>query len=234
MIKQNYTLTSRIRTLLWALLAATGSLVWADDTPVPGKAKLEITRSSGMMALMAARLEVNGHRLGELAKGESVSEVVEPGRVTVKVDNSYAPGQHIFSFTGEAYGVYRITIGDSLEKATIEQTFGWPPKVSDPMLVENGGSLRAMLSSAKVTPPPKPPEPAKPAEPPAPPPPAAVATPVTTASVAPQEQVQTKPQEDSGAKVEEQLRSLKRLFDQGLINADLYAEKQRKILDAMK
>jgi hypothetical protein len=39
---------------------------------------------------------------------------------------------------------------------------------------------------------------------------------------------------DSGVKVEDQLRNLKRLFDQGLISPEIYADKQRKILDTMK
>lgn len=196
---------------LFSILAVACSVAWADDQPVPDKAKLEIVRASGMMSMMAARLEVNGHRLGELLKGESITEVVPPGRITVKIDNAYAPGMHIFSFTGEAYGVYRIDIGEAVSKATVEQTFGTPARVANPVIVEDGGSLRATLTSAKVTLPPKPPEPIKPPE------------------AAP-----AKPAEDSGVKVEDQLRNLKRLFDQGLISADIYADKQRKILDALK
>jgi hypothetical protein len=219
-------ITPAFRATLVCLLALAHCLAWADDAPVPDKAKLQIVRSSGMMSMMAARLEVNGHRLGELLKGESLTEVVPPGRITVKIDNAYAPGMHIFSFTGEAYGVYRIDIGEAVSKATVEQTFGSPPRVANPVIVEDGGSLRATLSSAKVAPAPKPTEP-----PPPPPCPAAVlvATPVAPPSAAPAE---TAP--DGAAKVEEQLRGLKRLFDQGLISADIYADKQRKLLDAMK
>jgi hypothetical protein len=219
-----------MRITLATLLVASGCTAWADDTPVPDKAKLELVRASGLMSMMAARVEVNGFRLGELLKGESRTEVVPPGRITIKIDNAYAPGMHIFSFTGEAYGVYRIDIGEAVSKATVEQTFGSPPRVANPIILEDGGSLRATLTSAKVSPPP--PKPAEPPPPP-PPPPVVVTTPVAPVPpVAPVNPVQAAP--DSGAKVEEQLRNLKRLFDQGLISADVYADKQRKILDALK
>ncbi len=221
------------KNFLFFFCVAASHLAWADDTPVPDKAKLEIVRASGLMSMMAARLEVNGHRLGELLKGESITEIVPPGRITVKIDNAYAPGMHIFSFTGEAYGVYRIDIGEAVSKATVEQTFGSPPRVANPVIVEDGGSLRATLSKAKVTPPPPPPAP-KPVEVAPPPPPVATPVPVNTVTAIPLDAPPPKPADDSGAKVEEQLRNLKRLFDQGLISADVYADKQRKVLDAMK
>jgi hypothetical protein len=216
---------------LFLFLAAACGMAWADDKPVPDKAKLEIVRASSMMSMMAARVEVNGFRLGELLKGEGRTEVVPPGRITIKIDNAYAPGMHIFSFTGEAYGVYRIDIGEAVSKATVEQTFGAPPRVANPVIVEDGGSLRATLTSAKVSPPPP-----KPVEPPPPPPPPAAV--VITAPVgpvpplAPATPAEAAP--DSGVKVEDQLRNLKRLFDQGLISPEIYADKQRKILDTMK
>jgi hypothetical protein len=64
--------------------------------------------------------------------------------------------------------------------------------------------------------------------------PVAMPIPASTIAATPLDAAPPKPAEDSGGKVEDQLRNLKRLFDQGLISADVYADKQRKILDALK
>lgn len=252
---------------LWAsaVLAAVFGLAHAAEAPPAGKARVEFVRTSGLLDVLKARIEVNGRRLGELAKGETSAEVVEPGRVNIKVDNSITPGQHAFSFTAEGDGVYTIEIGQSMEKANIEQTFGWPPRVGNPLIAEGSGNLKASIISAKVTKPiepPKPVEPAKPVEPVVPvvvtpvaaqpvlvqekpldklPDPAAPTTPAKAPEPAAEKAVEKpaeKPVErvadDTNARAEEQLRSLKRLFDQGLISGDIYTDRQRKILDTMK
>jgi hypothetical protein len=236
-----------------ATLATAFGLAQAAEAPPAGKARIEFNRTSGLLDVLKARVEVNGRRLGELAKGESASEIVEPGRVNIKVDSSITPGQHSFSFSVEGDGVYSLEISQSMEKANIEQTFGWPPKVGNPMIAEGGGNLKASIVSVKVTKPveaPKLAEPVKPVEPVVPvvvtpvaaqsalpqekpldklPEPAAEATPAKPADKAPE-----KITDDGNARAEDQLRSLKRLFDQGLISGDIYSDRQRKILDTMK
>lgn len=196
--------------------------------------KLEIVRSNNMLSVMNARIEVNGRQLKELAKGERLVEVVDPGRVTIKVDTSYAPGKHIFSFQAERDGQYSFVINDSMETVTVEQTFGSPSKVMKPEVLESGGVLRAVLtgvSNPKQPVPTNSPSPVKAAEVAKPEAaasaPLAVASPVKAAS-------SEKSASEGDSKVEEQLRTLKRFFDQGLISNDVYVERQRKILETMK
>lgn len=187
------------------------------------KARLQFERSSGRLSLVKARIEVNGRRLAELAKGESGDVLIEPGRTLVKIDSAYSPGQMLFSFTSEKGGEYRFEIFDSIDKVDADHLFGKPPKVSNGEILETSGVLKATLFNAKTPKPAQaeaapasPPAVQRPAEPPAPaaPPPgdkpAAAATPVKA-----------------------QLEELKKLFDAGLISNEVYQEKQKKILEGL-
>lgn len=193
----------------------------AAETPSPEtgqKAKLEFVRSSGMMSLLQARVEVNARRLGEIGKGETNNALIEPGRTIVKVDSAFSPGQFTFSFTAAKGAEYRFEIIDSVDKVDAEHLFGSPPKVANGEVLENGGVLKATLVSANL---PKPvePEPA-PAIKPAKAEPAPDSAPIPI--------VKTPPT------IEDQLRALKRLYDQELISKETYLEKQQKILEGLK
>lgn len=196
------------------------SVLAADAPPADAaqKSKLEFVRSSGKMALLKARIEVNSRKAAEIDKGETGSVLIEPGRTIVKVDSAFSPGQFIFSFTAEKGAEYRFEVIDSMDKMDAEHLFGSPSKVANGEVVENGGVLKATLFSASL---PKPvePEPApviKPAK--AEPVPEPTPTPV----------VNTPPT------IEDQLRTLKRLYDQELISKETYLEKQQKILEGLK
>lgn len=201
----------------------------AEDAPVTDagqKARLQFERSSGRLALVKARIEVNGRRLKDLAKGESGEVVIEPGRTLVKIDSAYSPGQMLFSFTSEKGGEYRFEIFDGIDKVDADHLFGRPPKVANGEILETGGVLKATLFDARTpkpapaeatlaSPPARtesaPPAVLRPAEPPAP-----VDKPATL-----------------GTPVKTQLEELKKLFDAGLISNEVYQEKQKKILEGL-
>lgn len=194
---------------------------FAADAPSPEvgqKAKLEFVRSSGMMALLKARVEVNGRRVGEIGKGEATNVLIEPGRTFIKVDSAFSPGQFTFSFTAEKGAEYRFEIVDGMDKVDAEHVFGSPPKVVNGEVLESGGVLKVTLISVSL---PKPVEPE----------PAPVIKPVKVEPVpepAPTPIVKTPPT------IEDQLRELKHLYDQELISKETYIEKQQKILEGLK
>jgi len=191
--------------------------VFAADAPSPEagqKAKLEFVRSSGMMSLLSARIDVNGRKVGEIGKGEATNVLIEPGRTLVKVDSAYSPGQFMLSFVAEKGAEYRFDIVDSMEKADAEHVFGSPPKAANGEVLESSSMLKVVLSGAKL---PKPVEPE----------PAPVKTePALAPAPAPTEKMPPT--------IEDQLKALKRLYDQELISKEIYMEKQQKILEGLK
>lgn len=188
----------------------------ADVPPVEigQKAKLEFVRSSGMMSILSARVDVNGRKVGEIGKGETTNVLIEPGRTLVKVDSAFSPGQFMLSFTAEAGAEYRFEIIDSMEKADAEHVFGSPPKAANGEVLESSGVLKVTLSGANL---PKPVEPE----------PAPVIQPAKTEPA-------PAPAEKAPPTIEDQLRALKRLYDQELISKEIYLEKQQKILEGLK
>lgn len=178
------------------------------------KAKLEFTRSSGTMSILQARVEVNGRRVGEIGKGETTNALIEPGRTLIKVDSAFSPGQFTFSFTTEKGTEYRFEIMDGMDKVDAEHVFGSPPKVVNGEVLESGGVLKVTLSSVNL---PKPVEPASVSKP-----------------------VNVEPAQDAAPivktppTIEDQLRTLKHLYDQDLISKETYIEKQQKILEGLK
>ena len=130
------------------------------------------------------------------------------------MDSAYSPGQFLVSFTTEKGGEYLFDIFDGVDNLDVAHAFGTPSKAANAEVLESGGVLKMTLSSTKL---PKPPEPSPAAEPAKLEP---VATPVAATS--------------SGSGIEEQLKTLKHLFDQNLITKDIYDERQRKILESMK
>lgn len=182
------------------------------------KSKLEFVRSSGTMSLLKARVDVNGRRVGEIGKGEAANVLIEPGRTLVKVDSAFSPGQVSFSFTAEKGAEYRFEIVDSVDALDAEHLFGLPPKVANGELLESGGVLKATLLNVKL---PKPVEPE----------PAPVVTPAKVEPApdsAPVSAVKTT------LTIEDQLRTLKHLYEQELISKEAYLEKQQKILEGLK
>lgn len=195
------------------------------------KARLQFERSSGRLSLVKARIEVNGRRLADLAKGESGDVLIEPGRTLVKIDSAYSPGQMLFSFTSEKGGDYRFEIFDSIDKVDADHLFGRPPKVSNGEILETSGVLKATLFNATTPKPaqteaapvvqpvkaePAPPAVQRPVEPPAP------------AAAPPGDKPASSP-----ILVKAQLEELKKLFDAGLISNEVYQEKQKKILEGL-
>jgi hypothetical protein len=218
--------------LLLALMLPMLSLA-ADIQPAePGqKAKLQFERTSGRLSLVKARIEVNGRRQLELAKGESGDVLIEPGRTLIKIDSAYSPGQMLFSFTSEKGGEYRFEVFDSIDKVDAAHLFGQPAKVSNGEIMETSGVLKATLFNAK-TPAPVPAAAAPASQPvkvePVPQaaqiptaPPAAVPAPGNDKPTAPASSVKT------------QLEELKKLYDQGLISNEVYQAKQKKILEGL-
>lgn len=203
----------------------------ADAAPVDlgKKATVQFVRSSGTLAVVKARVEVNGRRLTDLAKGASNEILVDPGRTIVKIDTAYSPGQTVFSFSAEEGVEYRFDVVDSIDKVDADHLFGVPPKAPNGEVVESGGVLKAFLFSVKSTKPAKLDPPAvvpaaKPADPVTPviPPPADKPIPAANAAA-----------EKSSRTAQEQLQELKKLYEQELISKELYLEKQKKILDGM-
>jgi hypothetical protein len=218
---------------LLAALAFSVSSHAADAPPAQTalKAKLQFERSSGKLAVMKARVEVNGRRLAELGKGESGEVLIEPGRTLIKIDTAYSPGQMLFSFTSEKGGEYRFEIFDSIDKMDADHLFGRPPKVANGEIMDTGGVLKATLFSAKL--PAAAPAEVLPPKPPAAPEaaPQPTAAPVAPAAAAPAAG-NGKPAA-SATPVKTQLEELKKLFDQGLISNEVYQEKQKKILEGL-
>jgi hypothetical protein len=218
--------------LLLALMLPMLSLA-ADIQPAePGqKAKLQFERTSGRLSLVKARIEVNGRRQLELAKGESGDVLIEPGRTLIKIDSAYSPGQMLFSFTSEKGGEYRFEVFDSIDKVDAAHLFGQPAKVSNGEIMETSGVLKATLFNAKTAAPV--PAAAAPASQPVKvePVPQAAQIPTTppAAVPAPGNDKPTAP----ASSVKIQLEELKKLYDQGLISNEVYQAKQKKILEGL-
>lgn len=194
----------------------------ADAPPAEAaqKAKLQFERVSGRLSVVKARVEVNGKRVTELAKGETGEVLIEPGRTLIKIDSAYSPGQMSFSFTSEKGGEYRFEIFDSIDKMDVDHLFGRPPKVANGEVLESGGVLKASLFSAKT-------------------PGSAQTEAAATATTRPVEQIAPTPIQVGSkpsapaSSVKTQLEELKKLFDQGLISNEVYQEKQKKILEGL-
>ena len=243
----------RLTSLIALLLPA---LALGADAPADAgqKAKLEFVRSGAAVALIKARIEVNGKRIGELGRGETASASVDAGKVAVKVDAAYTPGQLMFSFVAEKGAEYRFELFDSVDKFGIEQLVGAPPKAAGAQVLESSGMMKARLTAAKLPPPAEPASapaatpvatpaaasaPSAPAEKPVPPAAAAAfpeKAPESAAQkpAAPPAATAEKAPEGAASSVEEQLRTLKRLHDQGLVSNEIYLERQRKILEGLK
>lgn len=213
-----FNLFQKMTCAAFLLLPLTAFAADAPSTETGQKTKLEFVRSSGMMSILKARVEVNGKLVGEIGKGENTNVLIEPGRTIIKVDSAFSPGQFMLSFTAEKGAEYRFEIMDSMDKVDAEHVFGSPPKAVNGEVLESSGILKVTLSSAKL---PKPvePEPAPVVKP-------AKAEPVPDPAPAPI--VKTQPA------IEDQLRTLKRLYDQELISKEVYLEKQQKLLDGLK
>ena len=218
--------------LLLALMLPMLSLA-ADIQPAePGqKAKLQFERTSGRLSLVKARIEVNGRRQLELAKGESGDVLIEPGRTLIKIDSAYSPGQMLFSFTSEKGGEYRFEVFDSIDKVDAAHLFGQPAKVSNGEIMETSGVLKATLFNAKTAAPV--PAAAAPASQPVKVEPVPQAAQIPTAPPAavpaPGNDKPTAP----ASSVKIQLEELKKLYDQGLISNEVYQAKQKKILEGL-
>jgi hypothetical protein len=201
-----------------ALLFALGSCAAEADTDVKEqRAKLQFVRSNGKLAVIKARIEVNGKRIAEIGKGESGEVLIESGRTLVKIDSSYAPGQMTFSFLAEKGGEYRFDVFDSVDKMDAAHLFGSPPKAANGEVLESNGLLKATLFSAKLPAPPKP-ELAPVAQMPK----LEVSLPQPIAAV-----------DKPALPIKDQLQELKKLFEQDLISKEIYQEKQKKILEGL-
>lgn len=213
------------------LVSCLPALVVAADATTLGsaqQAKIQFTRSSGTLAVVKARIEVNGKKVAELAKGESSELFIDPGRTLVKIDSAYSPGQMSFSFSSQAEGEYRFEIIDSVDKMDAEHLFGVPPKVAHGEVLQSSGVLKATLFSAKE-------KPAKPDVPAVTQPvkvePAPQAVALGKPVVAEKPAVAPEPVKTS-LPVKDQLQELKKLYDQKLISKEIYLEKQKKILES--
>lgn len=220
--------------LLLALMLPMLSIA-ADALPAEAgqKARLQFERTSGRLSLVKARIEVNGRRQLELAKGETGDVLIEPGRTLIKIDSAYSPGQMLFSFTSEKGGEYRFEVFDSIDKVDAAHLFGQPAKVSNGEIMETSGVLKASLFNAKTPAPAPVPAAAAPASQPVKAesvpqaaqtptaPPAAIPAPGNDKPTAPASSVKT------------QLEELKKLYDQGLISNEVYQAKQKKILEGL-
>lgn len=226
-----FALMKKYALLIALVLPMAASAADAQPADAGQKARLQFDRTSGRLSLVKARVEVNGRRMTDLAKGESGEILIEAGRTLIKIDSAYSPGQMQFSFVSEKGGDYRFEIFDSIDKMDADHLFGRPPKVSGGEILESSGVLKATLFSATL------PKPAAPAPAPvvspvkAEPAPQAAPRPPEAAAPAPV-QGGDKPAAAAGP-VKTQLEELKKLFDQGLISNEVYQEKQKKILEGL-
>ena len=193
------------------------ALAFGADTPPPDagqKSKLEFVRHNESVSFLKARIDVNGQKLDEIAKGGSAQILISPGLAIVTIDEALVPGKFQFSFTAEKGAEYLFEI--ATDEVDADHLFGVPPKVADGKLLVNGGSVKATLFSAKLAKPvsPTPDATSKPAD---------VAPAPDAAPI-----VKTPPT------IKDQLQTLKDLHDQGLISNEIYNEKQLKILDELK
>jgi hypothetical protein len=194
-------------------------MAFADEVAVPDigqKSKLQFVRSSGKMDILQARIEVNGKLIGKIGKGETNDVTIEPGRTMVKIDSVFSPGQLSFSFASEKGAEYHFEIFNGIDPMDVAHLFGSPSKVINGELLESGGVLKATLTNVVL---PKTIDPIP------------VVNPVKVES----DPVPVKPIAEPVAKpsVEEQLRTLKHLYEQELISKDTYNERQKKILDGL-
>lgn len=225
------------RTLqLFVLILPTISFA-ADATPADaGKTtRLQFVRSGSVMALVKARVEVNGRRIAELAKGESIEIMVEPGRTLVKVDSAFSSGQMVFSFSADKGAAYQFEVFDSVERMDADHLFGIPPKASGGEVLESTGMLKASLFKVNA---PKPavvePQPViQPIKTDAVPPPVPAPAKVDVAPPPVVQPAPVTPPAVNKPSVSVQLQELKKLFDQGLISNDVYVDKQKRILEGL-
>jgi hypothetical protein len=134
----------------------------------------------------------------------------------VKIDSAFSPGQLTFSFASEKGAEYHFEIFNGIDPVDVAHLFGSPSKVASGEVLESSGVLKATLINVVLPKAIDPPPVVKPVKFES----ELVAVPVKTDTVA-------KPN------VEEQLRTLKRLYDQELISKDIYNERQKRILDGL-
>jgi hypothetical protein len=203
-----------IKSIPWLVAAACLSLSTplavadAAESLPEGKVRLSVTRDdSYKWFVLAGRVNVNGRNLAELSRGERVSEVVDAGKVALTVDNSMSSGRFVVEFKAESGHEYQF------EMSPRENDFNGPDALSkgsakiDGQVTTATGPFKAVLQKVnrlKVIPSPTS---------------ARTNLPGQTAGLP--EKLET---------LEEALQKLKSLYDKGLIDKEVYLDKQRELL----
>jgi hypothetical protein len=96
--------------------AATAAAAVA-NVPIPaGKARLVLTRVSGMYAsALDAVVKVNDREVARLATGTSQSVMIAPGPTAVNIDSWSAPGSYTINLEAKAGRTYRVEISPRTE-----------------------------------------------------------------------------------------------------------------------
>lgn len=169
---------------------------------VGNKSRITIARSTDFLYLaLDARVSVNSQVIAALPRGGSTYIDVIPGTVTISVDHPTSPGTFTISFVTKPSGTYSVRVAPRDESFGVGAMFGAAGLALESS-PGNGGLFRVDLVDVNED--------------------RAVQNDKINNPV-------TKINKDK-RKIREQLESLKKLYDDGLIDSGLYKEQQKSII----
>lgn len=185
-----------------------------NQTLALGMSRVVVERNTDFLYLaLSARVKVNGKQIGELSRGDKIFSDIEPGRTNISVDNWSFPGSYSISFTAKPNFIYQFEVSPRGESYGPVALAGFLGAAADAAANERSGGFKIVgVSSEK----------ARPEEN------TLDAQPATT--VLPKQGGQ--PGGDTAGASVERLRTLKHLFEEGLISKNDYEAKKAEILKA--
>ena len=125
--------------LLLALGGCASGPATAPEAIPAGMAQLNVTRpSEWLYATVKATVEVNGARVGDIARDDGYAASIPAGRTTVSAFAASPPGRYSVSFNAESGKLYRLVVTPRRE--------GYIPPAgsgsSDFTVTENDGAFK--------------------------------------------------------------------------------------------
>lgn len=115
------------------------------EPPPAGKSRLTITRTTDLLYLgAAARIDVNGSRIGEIGRGGATQTVVDPGRVTVSTDAWSAPGRFTIALNAQPNTDYLLEVSPRSDSMTAGMMMGLGGQA-----MEAGGPFQIVVKEAR-------------------------------------------------------------------------------------
>jgi hypothetical protein len=169
---------------------------------VGNQSRITIARSTDFLYLaLDARVSVNGKVVAALPRGGSTYTDITPGAVTISVDHPTSPGTFTISFVTKPRGTYSVRVAPRDKSFGVGAMFGVVGLALESS-PDNGGLFMVDLVDINED--------------------RVVQNDVINNPV-------TRINKDKN-KVRDQLESLKKLYDDGLIGSDLYKEQQKSIV----